>query len=67
MGPWGQAQGSPQAGKTETPNVRQDTDRQLEKEFKNMIVSRQWWHTPLIPALGRQVDLCEFKMSLVYK
>ena len=28
-----------------------------------------WWCTPLIPALGRQrqVDLCEFKASLVYK
>ena len=29
-------------------------------------VARQWWHTHLIPALGRQVDLCEFKASLVY-
>ena len=28
-----------------------------------------WWHTPLIPALGkqRQVDLCEFEASLVYR
>jgi hypothetical protein len=28
-----------------------------------------WWLTPLIPALGRlkQVDLCEFKVSLVYR
>ena len=28
-----------------------------------------WWHRPLIPALGRQrqVDLCEFEFSLVYK
>jgi hypothetical protein len=26
-------------------------------------------HTPLIPAMGkqRQVDLCEFEVSLVYK
>jgi hypothetical protein len=28
-------------------------------------VARQWWHTHLIPALGRQVDLCEFKASLI--
>ena len=29
----------------------------------------QWWHTPLIPALGRQrqVDLCECEASLVYR
>ena len=28
-----------------------------------------WWCTPLIPALGRQrqVDLCEFEVSLVYR
>jgi hypothetical protein len=27
------------------------------------------WHTPLVPALGRQrqVDLCEFEVSLVYR
>ena len=31
--------------------------------------SRQWWRTPLILALGRQrqVDLCEFEASLVYR
>ena len=38
----------------------------------NVKVSRiagWWWHTPLIPGLGRQrqVDLCEFKVSLVYR
>ena len=29
----------------------------------------RWWRTPLIPALGRQrqVDLCEFEPSMVYK
>jgi hypothetical protein len=29
----------------------------------------QWWHTPLVPALWRQkqMDLCEFKASLVYR
>jgi hypothetical protein len=31
--------------------------------------SGQWWRTPLIPALRmqRQADLCEFKVSLVYR
>ena len=31
--------------------------------------ARVWWYRPLIPALGRQrqMDLCEFKASLVYK
>jgi hypothetical protein len=32
-------------------------------------VDGQWWHRPLIPALGRQrqEDLCEFKANLVYR
>jgi hypothetical protein len=31
--------------------------------------SQVWWHTPVIPAHGkhRQMDLHEFKASLVYK
>ena len=43
----------------------------VRKEYpiirKNL--ARQWWHTPLISALGRQreEDLCEFEASLVYK
>jgi hypothetical protein len=34
-----------------------------------IITLGQCWHTPLIPALERQrqVDLCEFKASLVYR
>jgi hypothetical protein len=28
---------------------------------------RAWWHTPLIPALGRQRQVSEFEVSLVYK
>ena len=37
--------------------------------FKSSIGARKWWHTPLIPTLGRQkqANLCEFKASLVYK
>ena len=31
------------------------------------VVAKQWWHTPLIPALGRQkqANLREFQTSLV--
>lgn len=29
--------------------------------------SRAWWHTPLILALQRQVNLCEFSSRMVYK
>jgi hypothetical protein len=36
------------------------TDREIpDKEFRRMIINtfkeaEQWWHTPLVPALGRQ-------------
>jgi hypothetical protein len=30
-----------------------------------MITAGQWWRTPLIPALGRQIS--EFQASLVYR
>jgi hypothetical protein len=26
----------------------------LERTLARTLVARQWWHTPLIPALGRQ-------------
>jgi hypothetical protein len=29
--------------------------------FKSSVRAKQWWHTPLIPAL------CEFEASLVYR
>ena len=34
-----------------------------------LVLERQWWCTPLILVLRRQkqVDLCEFKASLVYR
>jgi hypothetical protein len=36
--------------------------------FKNVKVAGRWWHTPLIPALGRQrQQISEFEASLVYR
>jgi hypothetical protein len=39
------------------------------KKFIRLGLFRHWWCTSLIPALGRQrqVDLCEFEVSLIYK
>ena len=42
----------------------------LTNEFnQSYLVSWGWWRTPSIPALRKQkqVDLCEFEASLVYK
>ena len=47
---------------TEQWNYRKNT---RSCPAKKNYSGRQWWHMPLIPALGkqRQVDLCEFKAS----
>ena len=36
---------------------------------KKHVLAGQWWHTPLIPTLGRKryMDLCGFKASLLYR
>jgi hypothetical protein len=36
-------------------------------DSKIHIRSPAWWRTPLIPALGRQRRISEFKASLVYR
>ena len=41
----------------------------LKRKKNCPIEARQWWCTPLIPAVWRQrqVDLCEFEVSLIYR
>jgi hypothetical protein len=41
----------------------------LSMGVKKAQLAEQWWGKPLIPALGRQRqrDLCEFKVTLIYK
>jgi hypothetical protein len=47
--------------------VRSSASEAYHKQRKN-ICARQWWCTPLIPALRRQKleDLCEFKVIWGY-
>jgi hypothetical protein len=44
--------------KTRESNTRKEKTRTFKafhlKCIKNILASRAWWHTPLIPALGRQ-------------
>ena len=39
---------------------------EMTKSLREIQEARQWWHTPLIPALGRQKQ-AEFEASLVYR
>ena len=41
----------------------------IKTAFKNHLLAGRWWRTLLIPALGKQkqVCLCEFEASLAYK
>ena len=38
----------------------------LQSELRKSRAAGQWWHTPLIPALGKQ-RISEFEASLVYR
>ena len=46
-----------------------DYKKEINNFLKEIQESRAWWRMPLIPALGRQrqVNLCEFEASLVYR
>ena len=47
-----------------TPEESESLFQTTSKE----VSAEQWWHTPLIPVLGRQRQwISEFKASLVYK
>jgi hypothetical protein len=35
--------------------------------FECVFTARRWWYTPSVPALRRQVGLCEFEAILVYR
>ena len=54
-------------------NMWEEGERSLsllpKSAFNNKNRALQWWHMPLIPALGQQskADLCGFEASLVYK
>jgi hypothetical protein len=37
----------------------------VEEEEEERCSARKWWHTPLIPALGRQRLISEFEVSMI--
>ena len=49
--------------------IKSDEFNYRKKNKVKKILAGRWWHIPLIPALGsqKQVDLCEFKASLIYR
>jgi hypothetical protein len=49
--------------------AKDTTKVMISQPQNNKNLAGQWWSKPLIPAPGRQrqVDLCEFKASLVYR
>jgi hypothetical protein len=51
----------------ESISEMQEGSQDMKKQFLRGEISQVWWHTTLIPALGkqRQVD-CELCASLVY-
>jgi hypothetical protein len=55
-------------GKGREGKGREGKGREGKEKEKNLNIARQWWCTPLTPALRRErKDLCEFKASLVYR
>jgi hypothetical protein len=48
------------------PCLQNSKDRGRGRRIRNSRSARQWWCTPLIPALGRQRQ-AEFEASLVYR
>ena len=67
----------PEAKKKTEGQERKETREKQSKgregpglvDLKDWQGRQAWWYTPFIPALKRwrQVDLCEFKASLVYR
>ena len=49
-------------------NCAQDLPLPSQVHIKEVKAGQMWWHTPVIPAFGRQrqVYLCEFKANLGY-